>query len=228
MARNIKFAVNEYYHVYNRGVEKRVIYNNKFDYQRFLLLLLLANDSKPIEIQQLVRDYTIPELLSQSRTPLVKILAFSLMPNHYHLLLKETTENGIARFMHKIGTGYSLYFNLQNDRNGRLFQGTYKAKHLTDDRYLKYLFEYIHLNPIREKLDEGCQVNSDFLRDIQENPFTSLRAYSGGERGRLAEAVLDTTDFYTLFTTLDEHLKRLLQWNKEEFEGGLASLKEAG
>ena len=102
MSRKFKFAVGEYYHVYNRGVEKRVIFNNEFDYQRFLLLLILVNDEKPVEVQQLVRDHSIPELINQKRSPLVSVDSFCLMPNHYHLLLKEITEDGISKFMHKV------------------------------------------------------------------------------------------------------------------------------
>lgn len=229
MSRNLKFAVGEYYHVYNRGVEKRIIFNNEFDYQRFLLLLILVNDEKGVEVQQLVRDHSIPELIAQNRKPLVSISSFCLMPNHYHLLLKEITENGISKFMHKVGTGYALYFNLQNDRDGSLFQSTYKAKHIENDRYLKYLFEYIHLNPLRKLLEEGQLIHSDLLPILIENPNTSLRVYAGKEKGRIAEAVLDQSDFRTLFSSFADHTKRLLQWNesnyKPNFEGGLASLK---
>jgi putative transposase len=220
VSRNFKFAVGEYYHVYNRGVEKRVVFSDEFDYQRFLLLLLLANDEQSIEVQQLVRDNSIPQLLKQTREPLVKVLAFSLMPNHYHLLIKESKENGISKFMQKVGTGYSMYFNLRNDRSGCLFQGRYKAKHAIDDRYLKYLFEYIHLNPVRKVLEDGGQVNSDLISSIVQNPYTSLRVYAGEERGRLGEAVIDQRDFYTIFNSLDSHLKRLQQWNEDDFEGG--------
>ncbi|HMO78449.1 MAG TPA: transposase [Candidatus Paceibacterota bacterium] len=214
MSRKLKFAVNEYYHVYNRGVEKRIIYNNEFDFQRFLLLLVLVNDTKPVEVQQLVRSYTVPELLKQTRDPLVKVLAFSLMPNHYHLILKEITEKGISRFMHKVGTGYSLYFNLQNDRSGSLFQGTYQAKHIADDRYLKYMFEYIHLNPVRSALDKGQLVTKNLLTTIMQNPYTSLRVYAGQEKSRIAESVLDQAEFSRIFSSFEEHRTRLGQWNE--------------
>ncbi len=216
MSRNLRFSLGEYYHVYNRGVEKRIIFDNEFDYQRFLLLLVLVNDEKSVEIQQLVRDYTIPELIGQKRKPLVSIVSFCLMPNHYHLILRETSEAGISKFMHKLGTGYTLYFNVKNDRSGSLFQGTYKAKHIEDDRYLRYLFEYIHLNPIRDLLEKGILVNRDILKILVDNPNTSLRVYSGEEKGRLAEAILNQTDFYTLFGSFQEHTNRLLQWNKNE------------
>jgi REP element-mobilizing transposase RayT len=225
MSRTLQFALDEYYHVYNRGVEKRVIFNNEFDYQRFLLLLVLVNDEKPVEVQQLVRDYTISELIRQKRKPLVSIASFSLMPNHYHLLMKETTEKGISKFMHKVGTGYSLYFNLQNERTGGLFQGPYKAKHVDGDRYLQYLFEYIHLNPIRESLESGHLSGDNAINEIVENPYTSLRVYAGKEQGRLAEAVLNRAEFNTIFDSYAAHVTKLKQWSVSDFEGGLASLK---
>ncbi len=216
MSRNLTFSVGEYYHLYNRGVEKRIIFNTEFDYLRFQLLLLLVNDERPVEVHQLLRDYTIPELIKQERQPLVSIVSFCLMPNHYHLILKETTESGISKFMHKLGTGYTLYFNDKNDRSGSLFQGTYKAKYIEDDRYLKYLFEYIHLNPVRDMLEKGLIVNRDLLKTIEVNPNTSFRVYSGQEKGRLAEAILDRSDFYTLFGSFQEHTKRLLQWTLDD------------
>ena len=218
MSRDLTFAVGEYYHVYNRGVEKRVVFNNEFDYQRFLLLLLLVNDSQSVEVQSLVRNYTIPELLKHSREPLVSVLAFSLMPNHFHMILKEVTENGISKFMHKVSTGYTGYFNLQNERSGSLFQGTYKAKHIADDGYLKYLFEYIHLNPVRTDLEKGQLVTKDIIASIIENPYTSLRVYAGEEKGRIAAAVIDEQGFSELFSSFNEHLIRLREWNEQSFE----------
>lgn len=218
MSRNLKFSIGEYYHVYNRGVEKRIIFNNEFDYQRFLLLIILINDDKPVEVQQLVRDYTIPEIINQRRNPIVSVVSFCLMPNHYHLILKEISESGISKFMHKLGTGYTLYFNAKNNRSGSLFQGTFKAKFIEDDRYLKYLFEYIHLNPVRDLLDKGMPMTKDLLNRVAENPNTSFRVYSGKEKGRLAEAVLNQADFYTLFNSFQEHENRLLQWNEGEKE----------
>lgn len=226
MSRNLQFAVGEYYHVFNRGVDKRIIFNDEFDYQRFLLLLLLANDQEPIEVKQLVRTVTIPKLLKQVRQPLVSILAFSLMNNHYHLVLKEITDNGISKFMHKVGTGYTTYFNLRNDRNGSLFQGTYKAKHASDDRYLAYLFEYIHLNPVRSDLEVGEYMNENLISAVLENPFTSLRVYAGKEKGRLAEALVNQFEFYSVVHSFDEHVKKLNQWNYSYFEGGLASFNK--
>jgi len=140
-------APQEYYHVYNRGTEKRKIFLTKSDYERFLVLLYLSNGSKPIQLNN-YRGSTSVELLQIDRgVTLVDIIAYCLMPNHFHLLLRQHTEGGISKFMQKMSTGYTMYFNIKNERSGALFQGRYKSVHAGDDRYLKYLFSYIHLNP---------------------------------------------------------------------------------
>lgn len=80
---------------------------------------------------------------------MVEIVAYCLMPNHFHLLVREIEDNGISKFMQKVTTGYTMYFNRRNDRSGALFQGKFKATHVADDRYLRYLISYIHLNPVK-------------------------------------------------------------------------------
>lgn len=86
--------------------------------------------------------------LDKSST-LVDIGAYCLMPNHFHLLIREKTEGGITKFMSKLSTAYSMYFNNKHDRTGGLFEGRFKATHVDTDEYLKYLFSYIHLNPVK-------------------------------------------------------------------------------
>lgn len=150
MERKFNFEVGEYYHIYNRGVDKRIIFNNRKDYQRFIKLLYYANDARSLD--NLNIDFTrgLPYgNLEDERDVLADIGAYCLMPNHFHLLIKEKEEFGISRFIHKIATSYSMYFNKLNERSGRLFQGPYKAKHVDDDQYLKYLYAYIHLNPLK-------------------------------------------------------------------------------
>ena len=123
--------VGEYYHIYNRGVDKRIIFNNRKDYQRFIKLLYYANDARSLD--NLNIDFTrgLPYgNLEDERDVLADIGAYCLMPNHFHLLIKEKEEFGISRFIHKIATSYSMYFNKLNERSGRLFQGPYKAKHI--------------------------------------------------------------------------------------------------
>jgi len=80
---------------------------------------------------------------------LVDVLSYCLMPNHFHLLLRQKTENGISQFMKKISTAYSMYFNTKYDHSGVLFQGRFKSQHVNRDSYLQCLFAYIHLNPLK-------------------------------------------------------------------------------
>lgn len=156
MSRNINFANDEYYHVYNRGVEKRKIFLSKKDYERFLILLYLCNSTEPVHLllMQDRQGLTLTDILKVKRKDtLVDLCVYSVMPNHFHLIIKEKTitggKSGISKFMQKLLTAYTMYFNIRNDRSGTLFQGTFKAKHIDRDEYFQYLISYIHLNPIK-------------------------------------------------------------------------------
>ena len=85
---------------------------------------------------------------NKSRKKIIDIVCFCLMPNHFHLLIKQIKQDGISLFMQKIGTGYVNYFNEKYERSGALFQGRFKAKHIDNDAYLAHLSKYIHLNPV--------------------------------------------------------------------------------
>ncbi|MEK7208022.1 MAG: transposase [Patescibacteria group bacterium] len=146
MQRNYAFAVGEYYHLYNRGVEKRKLFLDGKCRDRFVSLLHLCNGARSLvfkEIQGLPLD-TI-----DVGERLVAIGAYCLMPNHIHLLVREIKKGGISRFMGKLLTAYSMYFNKRYERRGRLFENNFKARHAHFDQYLKYLYAYIHLNPVK-------------------------------------------------------------------------------
>lgn len=144
------FAPNEFYHIYNRGTEKRKIFLNKTDYERFLSLLYLCNSTEVVHLSNYQGSTLMERLkIERAESPLVDICGYCLMPNHFHLLIKERMSNGISQFLHKLTTAYTMYFNKRNERTGALFQGRFKATHAKEDRYLKYLISYIHLNPIK-------------------------------------------------------------------------------
>jgi putative transposase len=134
----------EIYHVYNRGVEKRNVFSEEPDYVRFIHNLFEFNDSAPAGKYSEVR---LPNMSTQ-RDLLVEIMAFCLMPNHYHLMLRQKKDTGITEFMRKIGTGYTNHFNQKYDRVGSLFQGKYKIIHIENEHHFLYLPYYIHLNPL--------------------------------------------------------------------------------
>ncbi|MBU3918397.1 transposase [Patescibacteria group bacterium] len=154
-----QFVKNEIYHIYNRGVEKRDVFLEKSGYLRFIHDLFEFNDEKPASPSNIRFSSRFPSKINEQclevqplnieRKPrdfLVEILAFSLMPNHFHLLLKERKEGGITRFMQKIGTGYTMSFNKKYERVGSLFQGRFKAILVDREEYLQYLLYYIHFN----------------------------------------------------------------------------------
>jgi len=146
MQRDIVFSVFEYYHIYNRGVDKRDIFLDQDDYIRFQNLLFLCNSEKSVVMKQIKKG----EIFDFDRgNPTTSIGSYCLMPNHFHLLVKEIKEGGISLFMKKVTTAYSMYFNKKYERSGALFEGNFKAVHASRDEYLKYLFSYIHLNPVK-------------------------------------------------------------------------------
>lgn len=144
------FSNEAIYHVYNRGVEKRNIFLRENDYLRFMLNLYEFNDIVPADNfgRKFTRDSIEVRLQSTRKEPLVEVMAFVLMPNHYHIMLQQRINNGITEFMRKIGTGYTNYFNLKYDRVGPLFQGKFKAVILEHETHFNHLPHYIHLNPL--------------------------------------------------------------------------------
>lgn len=151
MRRKVDLSIGEYYHIYNRGTDKRTIFLDPHDHNRFKALLYACNGIIPVDISKHFRKgRSFVELFELDRgETLVDIIAYCLMPNHFHLLVRERIEGGIQKFMAKLSTGYSMYFNSKNDRSGALFESRFKAKHVDSDEYLKYLFAYIHLNPVK-------------------------------------------------------------------------------
>jgi len=147
-AKNIvKFYLpNSIYHIYNRGVEKRTIFMEDQDYRVFLGYLKEYLSPPPDKPK--LQGYTLQlRDLHSKYFERVKLLAFCLMPNHLHLLIKQKDENSIKKFTQSLFTRYSMYFNKKYGRIGPLFQSTYKATNAINEDYLIDLTKYIHLNP---------------------------------------------------------------------------------
>ncbi|WP_428087556.1 transposase [Candidatus Thioglobus sp.] len=144
--RNIEFANGEYYHVFNRGVDKRIIFNTKAQQTFFFNRLWLLNTTDNRKYIANKRSRYKDQLVAAQGDQLVSIVAYCLLPNHYHLLLKQEVDNGISQFMQRLGTSYTMFFNQQNNRSGSLFQGKFKAKHLGGDFALPTLSAYVNLN----------------------------------------------------------------------------------
>jgi putative transposase len=117
---------------------------------------------------------------------LVAIGAYVQMGNHFHVLAKEISKDGISTFMEKLSTGYSKYFNKKYERTGALFQGVFKAEHVSRDEYLKYLFAYIHLNPVKlidpEWKENGIKDRESAKRYLEQYTYSSYLDHLGKKR----------------------------------------------
>lgn len=156
-----RYYENGFYHIYNRGVEKRKIFLDRKDYLFFLHLLKTGlseapkkNEVVPLDLNQLgsdpVQGPTLKRMLLRSRKNFFKeidLLCYCLMPNHYHFLIRQQNPRGITEFIRSISTAYSMYFNKKYQRVGSLFQGKFKAIDIQDEGYLIWISRYIHRNP---------------------------------------------------------------------------------
>ncbi|MEK7567462.1 MAG: transposase [Patescibacteria group bacterium] len=212
MQRKFSFSIGEFYHIYNRGTEKRKIFLNEKDYRRFIKLLFLSNGTKPVVIKDLPQGRSLGEVSKGNN--LVSIGAYCLMPNHFHLLVREITENGITKFMSKLSTAYSMYFNKTNERTGSLFEGRFKALHVENDEYLKYLFSYIHLNPIKiidKNWKSKTLINTKNIKEYLENySYSSYLDYVGKDRAE--KIILNKNSFPEYFESFKEFQKFVYWW----------------
>jgi putative transposase len=150
-----QFIEDNIYHIYNRGVEKRNIFLDDEDYFRFIHNLYEFNDESPVvNVKYYFNTEKMngkPPHVNKERKPrklLVDLLLFTLMPNHFHFLVRQKEKNGIVKFMQKLGTGYTMYFNQKQKRVGGLFQGRFKAINIDREVHFIHLPHYIHTNPL--------------------------------------------------------------------------------
>jgi len=217
MERKITFSEGEYYHVYNRGIEKRNIFLDENDWLRFQKLLYVANGEKPLVFKTI---QGVPLDKIDRGGCRVAIGAYCLMPNHFHILVKETTENGLSRFMEKLGTSYAMYFNKKYKRSGFLFQGTFKAEHVDNDEYLKYLYAYIHLNPVK-LIDPGWKEKGihnlgKAKKYLEEYRYSSYEDYAMGKRDE--SAILSPGEFPEYFEKRGDFTEFVEEWMRYKEE----------
>lgn len=211
--RKVSFAPGEFYHLYNRGNSKQIIFRDDADRIRFLELLFISNATTRFNLYNLRQDAGI--FLHDKGKSLVAIGAYTLMPNHFHILLTQLEEGGISKFMQKLTTGYSMYFNQKYKRSGSLFEGKFKSSHVLSDRYMKYLFSYIHLNPVK-LIDptwkkKGVKDKKAALQYIENYTWSSYIDYLNSD-DRLYTVVLDRTQFQPHFSSRGTLQKEIFYW----------------
>jgi len=176
--RKINFAVGEYYHVYNCGADKRVVFTNERDFGHFLLLLEHCNSIEPIKhLKEKVDWNNKKDLFIRNRVTdtevLVTIEAYCLLENHFHLLLKQESPNGISEFMQRVQGGYSRKYNATYGTLGTRFQGRFQATHIDNESYLYQLLAYVPVNYLVHKITNTEKYVSSISNAFSGNIFIS-------------------------------------------------------
>ena len=165
--RKVSFVLENYYHIYNRGVDKRLIFLDQEDLLRFLKIIKIFNTT---ETAGSVYEYSYKEKngsLAPKNKKLVDFVAFCVNQNHFHFILEPLVDGGVQKFMHRVSTGYTNYFNEKYKRTGSLFQGTYKAIHIDTNEYLLHLSAYVNLNNKVHK-----EKNAEWMNKFAISSFT--------------------------------------------------------
>lgn len=210
--RKISFVPREYYHIYNRGNSKQKIFHDKEDYMHFVGLLYVCNQNGNFKSDNLAKNQGLFSV--EINDQIVQIGAYCLMPNHFHILITTSEDDAISKFMLKLTTAYVMYYNKKYKRTGSLFEGKFKAEHVSNDRYLKYLFSYIHLNPVKlidsKWKEKGIRDKSKAIKYLQEYSFSSYLDYFG--ENRVQNKVLGIEAFPDYFSQYKDLFNDIVEW----------------
>ena len=208
--RKVSFAEGEYYHIYNRGNSRQAIFLTKDNYARFSALLYISNGTTSFDFRDIDTDKVFEFDRGKQQ---VAIGAYCLMPNHFHILLTPLVDGGVTTFLKKLSTSYSMYFNKKNFRTGSLFEGRYKSEHVDDDMYLKYLFSYIHLNPVKliqsDWREKGIRNKGEVLKYLRSFSHSS---YLDTNLVRPESRILNTEIFPKYFLDKKDYDKEMDEW----------------
>ncbi|MEK7088759.1 MAG: transposase [Patescibacteria group bacterium] len=224
--RETNFIEGEYYHLYNRGNSKQKIFLDDKDRERFLKLLYLCNSKERIDFKNDIVKRKIDAWDFEKGKSIVSIGAWVLMPNHFHLYItpkpdaRRPAGNAVTYFMHRVLTAYSKYFNAKYHRTGSLFEGKFKSVHINKDTQAKYLFSYIHLNPLKlidskwNKKENGSKAS--VLKFLDDYKWSSYFDYL--EIIRPENKIINRIDFLDYFESKKSFQKEIFEWIKIKIE----------
>ncbi len=217
----------EYYHIYNRGNSKQKIFLDDKDRDRFLKILYLCNSKQSIDFREQIVRMKVNAWDFEKGESMVNIGAWVLMPNHFHLYLTTNAEarlpqdDAIVVFMHKVLTSYSKYFNAKYERTGSLFEGKFKSVHIENDIQAKYLFSYIHLNPLKlidsKWKEQGIKNKKEALKFLDSYKWSSYSDYL--EIIRPENKIINRIDFFDYFDSKKSFQEEIFDWIKIEEKG---------
>ncbi|MFA5932209.1 MAG: hypothetical protein WC793_02420 [Candidatus Paceibacterota bacterium] len=216
----------EYFHVYNRGNSKQEIFLNKEDKDRFVKLLYISNSKKNVCFRDDIIEKKIDAWDFERGETLVSIGAWVLMPNHFHIYITSRTpgvrenledkedKTNITLFMHKLCMSYAKYFNKKYNRVGCLFEGPFKSVHVKNDNQAKYLFSYIHLNPVKlidSKWKENGISNKNLaLEYLNAYKWSSYNDHRGIRREE--NSILQLNNFPKYFSNIKDFDSEIFSW----------------
>jgi len=218
--RKVPFVPGEYYHIYNRGNSKQIIFFDEKDYERFTKCLYLCNSQKNFNFRDDIVDLKIDSFDFDRGTPIVSIGTWTLMPNHFHLYLTfspcpgQGEKNNISDFMHRLSLAYVGYLNRKYKRTGSLFEGPFKAVHVKNDNQARYLFSYHHLNPVKliqpKWKEEGIKNTKKTLEFLKNYKWSSYLDYKGVKRPE--GKIITLEDFPIDFQNTNDFDREILDW----------------
>ncbi|MEK7575614.1 MAG: transposase [Patescibacteria group bacterium] len=214
-------VTGEIYHILNKGTENRIIFQNKRDYERFLLTIFECNDIN-LSSENRHRRCKNKDFNKNKTQPLAEILCFCLMPNHFHIVARQLVDNGISKFMQRLGNSYTKYFNIKNNRKGSLFMARYKNVHVNNDSQVKHLIAYVHANPLDLSMPEwrlGKIRDFEKARDFLENyNWSSYVFYSRGEASDLVSQILNKGALNDFYSEKEDYFYTIKSWSGRYFE----------
>lgn len=217
-ARILPLVTDQLYHIFNRGSNKQPIFLGTRDYYRALKVLQYCAFTSPrlrfsqfllLPKRERVNHW---ERLHKEGSKLVEFISFTLMPNHFHLLLKQTVESGISKFMSSFQNSYTRYFNSKHERIGPLLQGQFKAVRVEDEGQLLHVHRYIHLNPYSSFVVKT-------LLDLENYPWSSLPDYLG----KTAVTICAKEIILTHFPNANEYRKFI--FDQADYQRELENIK---
>ncbi len=231
--RKIKLVEGEIYHLYNRGNFKHEIFHDRQDYERFKKILFLANGTKRFKYKDLLK-YEKNIYKFERGEQLVNVICYVLMPNHFHLLtscnpvinskastINKNLDNNISIYMKRVNSAYSMYYNRKYNKVGGLFESKFKSEHVSDNNYFKYLFSYIHLNPVKliqsnwreEGIKDFHKVNV-FLNNYPDSSFKDYFLSPGKSGGYDEGKIVNKQEFFNKIEKGTDLNKEIFDWLK--------------
>ncbi len=214
-----KFIEGEYYHIYNRGNSKQKIFHDNEDYERFLKFLYLSNSTKRVKFREDIVKKKLDAFDFERGDLLVDVCTYVLMPNHFHIVLSPATKDfggkGLEKFMQKLEGAYVRYYNSKYKRTGSLFESNFKFEHLNNDQYFKYIFSYIHLNPVKliqsDWKERGVSDIKKVKNFLETFVYSSYLDYLNLNKGKSSN-ILNKSFYINYFGNKLNFEKDLLVW----------------